>query len=485
MRKILIAFSLFLISVTAGAQTDSTRQMPPGGFPPGGMPPEGQMPPGGFPPDGFPPGDFPPDGGPHGPRTAYSKGAKLTVTKDGTFNDLTLKETGSDYNVVKDTCATATLNRCRIEKLGDTGSRGDNSSFFGINAAVYAASKGVLTLRDCKVTTNADGANAFFCYNGGKLYLYNDTCENLSPRSRGIHCTGGNGATVYAYNCKMVTRKATSSTIATDRGGGTVYVNGGYYEANGEKCAIIYSTGDIHVTGITGISNSREQGDIADIEGDNSVIIDSCRLTCAGSSRGLMLYQSGSGDASGYRPLMRVSNSTLTLRDSSAVLCEVPTAVNAQLTLDNCEIHAPSEVLAYVHTNPNWRNSNAKSLTLTLKNGNYQGKLLHDETGSIAVDIAKNTTWTGCFNPDNSSRTAADTVVVNGTWELDGDSYADVLIVKKGGVVRTNGHALHCPTVNNEGTITETTALRGKQKTLSNSETAMTASACPTLAWRG
>lgn len=214
-------------------------------------------------PGGNPGGSNPGGGG--SSSVAYSNGAALVITSNGTYTGQTYSTSNSDYNVVKDTCATATLSGCTLTKTGDTSSSGDNSSFYGINAAVYCSSNGVLTLKNCNVTTNADGANAFFCYNGGKLYLYNDTCVNSSTRSRGIHCTGGNGATVYAYNCKVVTEKETSSTIATDRGGGTVYVNGGYYEANGGKCAIVYSTGDMYVTGITGYSNNSNEGDIADI----------------------------------------------------------------------------------------------------------------------------------------------------------------------------------------------------------------------------
>jgi hypothetical protein len=81
----------------------------------------------------------------------------------------------------------------------------------------------------------------------------------------------------------------------------------------------------MYVTGITGYSNNSEQGDIADIEGDNLIVIDSRTLTCSGTSRGIMPYRSGSGDATGYAPTMKISNSTLSLTSSEAVFCEVPT----------------------------------------------------------------------------------------------------------------------------------------------------------------
>lgn len=388
---------------------------------------------------------------------AYSSGATLLI-KDGgthTYANQTYTQSGSDYNVVKDTCGTATLTNCTLTKTGATASSGDNSSFYGINAAVYVStSKGVLTLNGGSITTDADGANSAFCYNGGTLNLYDVTITNNATRSRGLHCTGGNGATINAYDCNVTTMKATSSTIATDRGGGTVYVNGGTYTANGAKCAIVYSTGDMTVKNITGYSNNENEGDIADIEGDNSITIDSCNLTCSGTSRGVMLYQSGSGDASGYNPVMDISNSTITLTSSEAPFCEVPTAVDAFLSLDNVSVTCPSGVLAYVHTNSSWSNTNTKYLNLSLKNGTYTGALNADATGKIYVNIAGDAVWQGAM--DNANTADVDTVVVNGKWVMDADSYVDVLIINSGATVYTNGYDLSYTKLTNNGTLDTT-----------------------------
>lgn len=398
----------------------------------------------------------PPGGGGGGGSStvAYSNGASLVILSDSAYKDQTYSQTGSDYNVVKDTCAKATLTNCTLTKTGATSSSGDNSSFYGINAALYVSGSGVLTMKGGSITTNADGANAAFCFKGGTLNLYDVTIYNSATRSRGLHCTGGSGATINAYNCTVTTTKATSSTIATDRGGGTVYVNGGTYSASGAKCAIVYSTGAMTVKNITGYSNSTDQGDIADIEGDNSITIDSCNLTCSGTSRGVMLYQSGSGDASGYNPTMKISHSKITLKSSAATFCEVSTAVNAFLTLDQDTITCPSNVLAYVHTNTNWNNTNAKYLNLSLKNGTYYGALNADATGSIYVNVASDAVWQGPI--DNASTASKDTVVVNGTWIMDAASNVDVLIINSGGKVYTNGYKLTSGKTTSNGTLDTT-----------------------------
>lgn len=386
---------------------------------------------------------------------SYPHGATLLITSDGSYKDQTYSQTSSDYNVVKDTCATATLTNCTLTKTGATASSGDASSFYGINAGVYVSTKGVLTMKGGSITTNADGANAAFCYKGGTLNLYDVTIYNSATRSRGLHCTGGSGATINAYNCTVTTLKETSSTIATDRGGGTVYVNGGTYTANGAKCAIVYSTGDMTVKKIKGYSNNTSEGDIADIEGDNNITIDSCNLTCSGTSRGVMLYQSGSGDASGYNPTMKISHSNLTLTSSEAPFCEVSTAVNAFLTLNTDTINAPSGVLAYVHTNTNWNNTNNKYLNLQLKGSTYYGALNADATGAIYVNIASDAVWQGTM--DNANTARLDTVVVNGTWIMNGASNVDVLIINSGAKVYTNGYTLTAAKTTKTGTLDTTT----------------------------
>jgi len=387
---------------------------------------------------------------PTGATYTLSNGSTVTKTSES------LSNSSSDYNVVQVTNGTLTLNQCTLTKTGDTSSSGDESSFYGINAATYCAgSNANLIINGGTITTTADGANAIFCYNGGTIKATDVTVVNNSKRSRGLHATGSSSSKIYAYNCDITTTQETSSVIATDRGGGYVYVDGGSYVANGRKCAIIYSTGDMTVKNATGSSNNSEEGEIADIEGDNSITIDSCTFSCAGSSRGVMLYQSGSGDASGYNPVMNISNSTLTLTNSSACFCEVSTAVNATLNITNCTLTIPSGQLAYINTNTNWNNSNTKYLALNLTDGTYTGSVDGDATATVKVTIAANTTWEGSI--DNAANiSTGDTVVVNGTWILDKASTPCQLIINSGGTVYTNGYTLDTCKITNNGTLDTT-----------------------------
>ena len=199
---------------------------------------------------------------------AYTLSDGSIVTKSGE----TLTTSTSDYNVVQVTKGTLSLTDCTITKTGDYSSSysGDDTSFYGTNSAVYASGSGAtVNMTGGTVTTDAKGANAVFATNGATINVSGITIDNTKSVSRGLHCTGG--GIINATNVNITTRSETSSTVATDRGGGTVTVRGGTITAKGNKSAVLYSTGTISVDGITGLS---EKGPMATVEGANTVIIE-------------------------------------------------------------------------------------------------------------------------------------------------------------------------------------------------------------------
>jgi len=403
-----------------------------------------------------------PGGSSSGGSSSYTFTASSTgyyqSSGNNTVSGQTYSSTGSDENAVLIEGGTFTGSDLTITKTGDTSqSDMDVTSFYGINSAVLVKKTGTTaTISGGTITTNAKGANAVICTDTATLYISDVVINCSTAVSRGIHCTYQ--GTIYATNCTVTTQSETSSAIATDRGGGTVVVDGGTYTANGRKCAIIYCTGDMTVKNATGYSNNTDEGEICDIEGDNTVTIDNCNLQCSGNNRGVMLYQSGSGDATGYNPTLNISNSTLTLTSSSAPFCEVSTAVNAYLNLDNCTLTVPSGQLAYINTNTSWNNSNTKYLQLSLSNGTYYGSVDADETGTTKVIVNSGATWEGSI--DNGQNMSKDTVVVNGTWILDKASYPCQLIINSGATVYTNGYTLDCCNITNNGTLdTESTGV--------------------------
>lgn len=370
----------------------------------------------------------------------YPQGATYTHSSGtATITDSYTSST-QYYNVIQCTGGTLTMNGCTITKTGD-GSGGDNSSFYGNNSSIYcgaasstsyqsttAASGAKIVAKNITVNGSAQGANAVIATNGATVEIDGITIVNDKSVSRGLHATYS--GIITASNVDITTNEATSSTIATDRGGGTVTVNGGKATANGSKSAVIYSTGTMSATDLVGTS---AQGEIAVIEGDNSISMTNCTMTSGSSERGLLMMQSDSGDASGVNPVMTITGTSLTMTDTSAPLLEVATCVNATCTLDNCTVSVPSGILMYVMADSQWSTSGAVG-NLILANGTYSGQVKYDTGYTANVTVNSGAVW------NLTANTSIGTLVNNGT-------------------INRNGYTLTTTSTSGSGNINETTGI--------------------------
>lgn len=343
---------------------------------------------------------------------AYTLSDGSIVTKSGE----TLTTSTSDYNVVQVTKGTLSLTDCTITKTGDYSSSysGDDTSFYGTNSAVYASGSGAtVNMTGGTVTTDAKGANAVFATNGATINVSGITIDNTKSVSRGLHCTGG--GIINATNVNITTRSETSSTVATDRGGGTVTVRGGTITAKGNKSAVLYSTGTISVDGITGLS---EKGPMATVEGANTVIIENSTMQSDAEARGILLHQSNSGDAEGTKPVCNITNSTLTTSNSSVPLAFV-TNVTGTLTLTDVTLSVASNKLMTVEYYKRGENSTGHLVLKTTKNSwAYTGDVDADTKNSLAVTVGANVTWNGAADADNNAKSAIVTIESGAVWNL-------------------------------------------------------------------
>ncbi len=374
----------------------------------------------------------------------YPQGATYSLS-DGSVVSKTDEELSCStqyYNVVQVSKGTLTLSNCTLAKTG-SGSNGDNSSFYGNNSTIYAGAasssnyesttagaNAKIIVSGGSVTSSSEGANAVIATNGATVEVDGLSVVNNSNVSRGLHATFG--GIINAYNVDITTNGATSSTIATDRGGGTVTVDGGSATANGAKSAVVYSTGTMTVSNLTGTS---AQGEIAVIEGDNSITLSNCTMTSGSSERGLLMMQSGSGDASGVNPVMTITGTSLTMTDTSAPLLEVATCVTATCTLDNCTVTVPSGILMYVMDDDQWSTDGATG-NLVLSNGSYSGIVKYDSGYTANVTVNSGAVW------NLTANTAISTLVNNGTINCNG--YTLTYTSKSGsGIINADASALH------------------------------------------
>lgn len=467
MRRTILLLSLGIGSIAAapaqepqGGQPAQRRDTVPAWIQPGhapgqdtiqGRPP---MPPGGFngerppePPRGMPPGGFgggrPGPGGPgrnhlqngSASQTGYSQTEGSNAVEGKTYTS-----TRADENAVQIKGGTFTMKDCTIEKKSGDTADGDGSSFFGTNSTVYASGESTaVSMEGGRISSTATGVNGIIAYKGATVSARNVSIRTTGRFSRGLHATGG--GIIQAQDLTILTEGDNSSVIATDRGGGTVTVKGGDYRTTGRDCAVLYSTGNITLTDATGTSS---QGEIGVIEGSNSLAIRNCQLTSGSTRRGLMVLQSGSGDAEGFKGGITVSGGELTLTSDTAPLIEVPTNITATITLKDVTLHVPSGTLMLVDYNRQWRTSGGKgTLVLTTDDtATYTGNVDADTYSTAHVTVGKGVTWEGALNQGGTAKHASATV--SGKWVLTADSYATQVTVEAGGEIDRNGHKLVC-----------------------------------------
>lgn len=165
---------------------------------------------------------------------------------------------------------------------------------------------------DDKLNGLENGANGVFSYGGSAttnnsindgttINISNSKITTSKDNSGGIMAIGG--GIINASNLEINTSGTSSAAIRSDRGGGTINVDGGSYTTNGIGSPSIYSTANITVSNAKLISNLSE-GIV--IEGKNSVTINNCNLEDSNTKlngksttyKNIFLYQSMSGDAS-------------------------------------------------------------------------------------------------------------------------------------------------------------------------------------------
>ena len=423
----------------------------PGGQRQQGVPGGGQMgqggPGGGMPGGGMPGGNMSEESDATDPNGYYQTEGEEVKTGE-TFSSST-----ADANAVKVSGGTLTLTDCTLMKEGGNSSNADGSSFYGTNSAVLSSKEGKVIINGGFISTDAIGANGIVAY-GGKVEVSDMSISCSNRLSRGIHATGG--GEILARNLTISTQESNSSVIALDRGGGTVNVIGGTYNCSGTDCAVMYSTGDLTVNNIQG---SSKVGEIGVIEGDNFIAINNSDLVSSAppSSRGMMILQSGSGDAgTGLNGIITVAGGSLTMTDSQTSLIEIVTNVTGKVTLDGVKLTIPSGILMTVDYNRRWQTYGATGvLVLSGEGTTYDGSIVADEYSSAQLTVNEGVTWQGAYDKANTAKNTTLTID-GGTWNLTADSNVDSIVLKGNATINKNGHTLSCADIKTEsGTIND------------------------------
>lgn len=211
-------------------------------------------------------------GGPGGAPGGQSQGVDSydtanTYDSDTEVSDTSLESTGTDENAaLVSSGANVTFNNIDITRNSSDSTGGDNSSFYGVGAALLATD-GNAYVKGGTVTTDAAGGTGLFAYGDGTVYAADTTIKTTQDTSGGIHAAGG--GKLYAWDLNVETDGESAAAIRSDRGGGTLTSkNGGvFYTTNTESditlkdVDITYNNDNEYFLRCTGNNNERGWGE--------------------------------------------------------------------------------------------------------------------------------------------------------------------------------------------------------------------------------
>ncbi|MDS0525129.1 hypothetical protein NNC19_05500 [Clostridium sp. SHJSY1] len=400
-----------------------------------------------------PPSGPPPDGqggGQPGGGQTEVVGTATYSQSGGTeskYNEIITASDSDVSPVIVSDSGNLTLGNSTISKTGGDTTSGDSSNFYGLNAGVVAKSASTITLKDSKVTTNAEGANAIFSTGtGSTINVENVEINTTQNSSRGLDAT--QKGTINAKNVKITTKGAHCAALATDRGEGTVTVSNTSGTTAGEGSPGIYSTGNITATD----SNFAATGsEAAVIEGKNSITLTDTSIS-GNSKHGVMLYQSTSGDAA-------VGTSTFTTTRGSITTSVGPmfyvTNTDAVVNLNNTNLKNTGDSLVLIDAEGNdngmWGTAGANPGNLTF-NTTYQtmeGNVVCDKISTVNMNLKNNTYYTGTIDTENTG-TVNLTLDETSMWTVNGTSYLSAFTDSDTSLsnIKDNGNTIYYDSTN-------------------------------------
>ena len=405
-------------------------------------PPSGEMP------QGDPPGEPPAGGMPGGGSSSFTNEwtSVNTYDSDTEETDGVYSSEGTDENVIHVSGGNVILNNPSITRTSEESAGGDDASFYGVGAAVLTTD-GISYINGGTITTDANGAAGAFSYDSGVTYIANTKIRTSGNTAGGIHVAGG--GTLYAYDLDVETEGESSAAIRSDRGGGTMVVDGGTYTTNGEGSPAVYVTADITVNDATLTANGSE---VLCLEGLNTVRLFDCDLTSDmkdlaqnDSTWAIILYQSMSGDS-------EVGNGSFYMIDGSIDVNNgglfYSTNTESQFYLEDVDITMAddAEYFLRVSGNANERGwgttgSNGAETNFTAANQQMNGLVIWDSISTLDFYMRDGSVLTGAFIDD-------ETYAGNG-----GNGYANVYISEDSQWIVTSDSMV--TNLYNAGTITD------------------------------
>ncbi len=411
---------------TAELDGSNAPPMPPGGFGDGQRPPEppgrvgrGQRPP--KPPGGFGHGTnrpaMPPGGFGHG-RGRESGDISSSRPGRGSSQGRGGRPGGGDPSDASQYSGVKTVSGTKTDLGSVTLTSADTKN----TAPLYVKDSGKATVTGGMLSSSVSGANAVLVIGkGSEADVSNVTITTTQNSSRGLYAF--QGGVIRAKNVRISTRGMHCAAMATDRGEGTVIVEGGVLNTAGEGSPCIYSTGDLRAAKVTGRATGSEA---MVIEGRNSILLTDSNLI-GDRKCGAMLYQSFSGDA-------REGIAKLTMRGSQLTAATGPlffiTNTRAEIVLEGCTLAGAAGQPLLSATAGRWGRSgqNGGKVTLRATNQKLTGTIEADAISDVTLEFGEGTVFTGAINSAGTARSVTLKLAKGASVTLTADSKVSTLV---------------------------------------------------------
>ncbi|MBR0443958.1 MAG: hypothetical protein IJK14_01090 [Clostridia bacterium] len=369
-------------------------------------------------------------------KTEITYSAVEYCEQDTDFRDAAITSEGTDESaVIAADGTTVRLENVAVVRNSADSTGGDASSFYGVGAAVLA-NGGTVKVDGGSITTDADGGAGLFAVNGGTVYAQNTEISTEKGTSGGVHVAGS--GTLYGWNLTVDTNGRSSAAVRSDRGGGTIRLDGGTYTSNGSGSPAIYSTADISVKDAVLSATGSEA---ICIEGKNSVSLYDCQLSgnmkddsqndCTWT---VILYQSMSGDAEEGTSVFNMRGGSIESGNGGIFYT---TNTSSVFTLQDVAIHASedSEFLLRCTGNANARGwgktgSNGAKCVFTGIHQELNGDIVWDSVSKLQVYLTEGSCLKGAVVQDKTYEgegTSELIIDVGSRWIVTADSSVSAL----------------------------------------------------------
>ena len=334
-----------------------------------------------------------------------------------------------------------TLSGVTVQKTGGNASSADAASFRGVNSAIRVYDSAVLTVTDSVIEATAQNATGVFAYDHGTIYISDCAVTVTGGGAGGVQVAGG--GTLIGSN--LTVTSASKAAIRSDRGGGTMILDGGSFTSTGKNgCPAIYSTANITVKNALCVS---EQSRAVIIEGKNTVTLENVILsgndqsTKEGSVRAnVLLYQSASGDASVGTSVFTMTGGEMTCLSGAMFYC---TNTDSVIKLNGAALNLSEDRTLLIVSAGRWGKDgrNGGDCVLNAQDQILEGVITVDEISSLEMNL-RSSAYTGAINENGAAGKVAVTLDESSTWALTGDSYITSL---EGNLdqIESNGYHLY------------------------------------------